>query len=307
MKIIVTGGVGFIGSHIVDLLIEKGHGVVVVDNLSTGRKDNLNSKAKFYMMDVNDTKLIEVFEKEKPEIVCHQAAQINVRTSLVNPINDAYINILGTINLLECCRKTKVRKFVYASSGGARYGEPINLPCKETDSIHPLSPYGISKHSAEHYIELYNKIYGMEYNILAYANVYGPRQDPWGEAGVISIFINNILSGKECKIFGDGKQTRDYIFVKDIAKANLLAIEKITKTKNFNIGTGKETSVNDLFEKISKIIGKGKAAHTDKIPGEVLRIALDCNLAKNELGYQSSTEIDEGLKLTVDGYEENTK
>jgi len=302
MKILVTGGAGFIGSHIVDLLIEKGYEVVVVDNLVNGKKENVNSKARFIEADMNSPELIKIFEKEKPDTVCHQAAQVSVRKSIQDPIYDAKENIIGTINILNCCIKTKVKKFVYASSGGARYGEPVKLPCNESHPIKPLCPYGISKHTAEYYVEFYSKLHGLDYNILAYSNVYGPRQDPEGEAGVISIFMGKILNNEKCEIFGDGEQTRDYVYVGDVAEANLLALEKETKSKNFNIGTGKETSVNELFAKIKKVIGKGEAVHVDPIPGEVRRIYLDISLAEKELGWQPRVDLDKGLKQTAEWF-----
>ncbi len=300
MKILLTGGAGFIGSHIADLLIEKGHEVVIIDNLSAGKKENINPKAKFYNISITNPNIIKIFEEEKLDAICHQAAQINVRASIKEPAYDADINILGTINLLECSVKTNVKKFVYASSGGARYGEPENLPCDESHPIKPLSPYGISKYTAENYVKFYSKNHGLDYNILAYSNVYGPRQNPKGEAGVVGIFIGNMLDNKACKIFGDGNQTRDFVFVKDIAKANLLALEKTTKNKNFNISSGEETSVNQIFKKLKEILGKGESANMNAVSGEVKRIYLNSELAKKELGWQAETNLDDGLKKTAD-------
>lgn len=304
MKVLVTGGAGFIGSHIVDLLIENNHEVVIIDNLSTGNKKNINPKAKFYEADITCPDILNIFQQEKPDAVCHQAAQINLRTSVKEPIKDATINILGTINLLECARQTDVKKFVYASSSGARYGNPASVPCDETHPIKPMSPYGISKHSAEHYVWLYSQLYDIDHNIVAYANVYGPRQDPKGEAGVISIFINAIKDNKECTIFGDGNQTRDYVYVKDVAMANLLALENTTSSKNFNISTGVETSVNELFDKIKIIMGKGESIHTDPVPGEVQKIALSYNLAQKELNWKPKTQLDQGLRQTIEFFKD---
>jgi len=292
MKILVTGGCGFIGSNVVDLLIEKGHEVVVIDNLSTGKKENLNEKARLYMKDIR-TNLKDIFEEEQFDIVIHEAAQINVRDSIINPIKDAEINILGTLNLIELSKKFNVRKFIFASSGGAIYGEPEKLPCDEAHKIDPLSPYGFSKYCAEWYL----RNSGLRYVILRYSNVYGPRQDPKGEAGVISIFIDNIKEGKKCFINGDGEQTRDFVFVEDVARANLLALDK---EGIFNIGTGKEISINELFEKISKIIGKGEKEHRDAVKGEVFRIALDISKAEKELGWKPEVDINKGLKMTVE-------
>ncbi len=297
MKVLVTGGAGFIGSHIVDLLLKKNYEVVIVDNLSTGH--NINKKAKFYEADITDINLIHIFETEKPDFVIHEAAQINVRNSLNRPIFDAQVNILGSINVLECCKNTGVKKIVYASSGGAVYGEPLKIPCTEEHSINPLSPYGISKHAVEHYLYQYKKNFGLDYIILRYSNVYGPRQDPKGEAGVVSIFIDNLMKNETPVINGDGKQTRDFVFVEDVAEANLLAVKKSTKSKIFNIGTGSETSVNQIFEKLKKISNsKINAKHGPEIKGEVRRISLDCGLAKKELGWVPKTSIDEGLKRT---------
>jgi UDP-glucose 4-epimerase len=300
MKILVTGGAGFIGSHIVDLLIDKGHYVIVVDNLVTGKKENVNSKAKFYEVDICSSFLEEVFIEEKPDYVIHVAAQVNVRKSINDPLYDANVNILGSIRLLELCRKYNIKRIVYTSSGGARYGEPLNIPCSEKHSIKPLCPYGVSKHAVEHYLYFYNKVYGLDYNIVAYANVYGPRQDPMGEAGVVSIFIGRLLKNSECLIFGDGEQTRDFVYVSDVASAAVLALEKETESKDFNIGTGVETSVNKIFFILKDLNKKGKCKYVDAVAGEIRNISLDISQAKDELGYEPKVEIREGLKRTFD-------
>ncbi len=301
-KILVTGGAGFIGSHIVDLLIKNNYDVVVVDNLSTGRNENINKKAKFYKVDITDAKkLRNVFQKEKPKYVIHEAAQINVRESVKNPQLDAKINIMGGVNVLECCKDFKVRKIVYSSSGGAVYGNPNKLPCTEETPTKPLSQYGVSKLVFENYVVMYSKLYGLDYTILRYSNVYGPRQDPKGEAGVISIFISSLLSKKQPKIFGDGNQTRDFVYVEDVANANLLVLKKNTKTKIFNIGVGKETSVNELYNKIAKALNSNiKAKHTEAVKGEVKKIYLNIGKVKKELGWNPQTNIDAGLKKTID-------
>jgi UDP-glucose 4-epimerase len=299
-KILVTGGAGFIGSHIVDLLIEKGYDVVVVDSLENGKKKNVNKKAKFIKADITKKKLSDIFAQEKPDAVIHQAAQINVRKSESEPEYDANVNILGTINLLDCCIKSGVKKFVYASSGGARYGEPVSLPCTEEHQIKPLCPYGISKYAAEHYIRVLCGMNNIDYNIVAYGNVYGPRQDPLGEAGVIAIFMGDIKKGEVCEVFGDGEQTRDYVYVSDVAEANLLALEKETSSKNFNIGTGKETSLNDLWKLIAEAMGAGEKRHVAPVAGEVKHIYLDCSRAESQLGWKAKTDLKDGLRATAE-------
>jgi UDP-glucose 4-epimerase len=303
MKVLVTGGAGFIGSHIVDLFIKKGYDVVVVDNLSTGKKQNLNPKSKFYDIDITTENLTEIFEKELPDFVSHHAAQINVRNSVKNPAYDSKINILGTINLLELCKRFKVKKVVYASTGGALYGEPKYLPCDEKHPIQPISPYGVSKYSAELFLNYYYQVFGLKYCALRYGNVYGPRQDPKGEAGVVAIFSQQMLNNEQCMINGDGNQTRDFVFVKDVAKANLLALKADCDQCAVNIGTGKEFSVNELFRKM-KTIFKSNLEPTNgpAIPGEVEKIFLDIKLAKKVLGWEPIYGIEEGLKETLEWY-----
>lgn len=302
-KVIVTGGAGFIGSHITDILIDKGYEVVIVDNLVTGNRENINKKAKFHNVDITKPALKDVFEKEKPDFVIHEAAQINVRKSVEEPMFDAESNVLGTINVLECCREFKVKKIIYSSSGGACYGEPEYMPCDEKHPVHPISHYGASKYAAEQYFFLYNFLYKLDYTILRYSNVYGPRQDPRGEAGVISIFLDRITKNQTPIINGDGNQTRDFIYVGDVAKANLLALEKNTKSRIFNIGFGKETSVNDIFAEIKKAAKtKLKAKHGPAIPGEVYRIYLDHGLAGKELGWKPEVVLSEGIRKTVEWF-----
>jgi UDP-glucose 4-epimerase len=299
-KVLVTGGAGFIGSNIVDLLIQNGFIVSVVDDLSTGQKKNLNPKARFYKKSIAASDLTGVFEKERPEYVVHEAAQINVRKSITDPAYDAGINILGSINLLECCKKYKVKKIVYASSGGAIYGEPVKLPADESHQIRPLCPYGASKYAVENYLNIYKKNFGIDYVALRYSNVYGPRQDPLGEAGVVAIFINKLMNRGQPTIFGDGKQTRDFIYVKDVARANLLAIQKNTKHTEYNIGTGQEISVNELYEKLKKIIGSdAKAVHGPEVSGEVRRIYLNIKRAEKELTWKPQISMENGLAETA--------
>ncbi len=299
-KVIVTGGAGFIGSHICDLLIKKGYQVHIIDELITGKKKNLNDKAQFHKLDIRDDKLNEVFKKINPDYVIHQAAQINVRDSIENPINDARHNIIGSINVIKSSIKSEVEKIVFASSGGAVYGDPDSIPAKEDTPTNPLSPYAIAKRSVEHYLRAYSKMEDINYTVLRYSNVYGPRQDPKGEAGVISIFTDLMLEGKQAYINGNGEQTRDFVYAADVARANLLAIKKETDHKIFNIGTGKKTSVNKLYKTIKKAVGSNKEAkHRDPIPGEVQDIALDISRAKKELGWQPKIKLEEGIEKTV--------
>ncbi len=303
-RVMVTGGAGFIGSHVADILINNGYDVALVDDLSTGNRKNINPKARFYEVDIKNTPFLEkVFEKEKPDFVVHQAAQVNVRKSVAEPVFDALSNIVGTLELLELCRDYKVKKFVYASSGGACYGEPEKIPCSEGHPIMPISHYGVSKHCAEHYVFLYSHMYGIDFNILRYANVYGPRQDPFGEAGVVAIFLNKIINREKPQIFGDGEQTRDYVYVSDVAKANLLALEKSTKSRIFNIGTGKETSVNQIYSMLKKASGTDiEAVSTPAVAGEVSRISLECSRAEKELGWKPEVSIEEGIRKTSEWF-----
>lgn len=307
-KVLVTGGAGFIGSHIVDLLIENNYEVTVIDDLSTGHRENLNKDATFYEMSICSQDLREIFEKEKPDLVVHQAAQINVRKSLMDPKFDEHVNIHGSINVLECCKGICVDKIVYASSGGAIYGNPQYLPVDEKHSIKPLSPYGISKHTVEHYLYLYKKLHNLDYISLRYSNVYGPRQDYKGEAGVIAIFTDRLLNEKNPIIFGDGEQTRDFIFVEDVANATLLAMKKDTTEREINIGTGIETSVNGIYNKLKNITNKDiEAIYSDPIEGEVRRICLNPTLAEKELRWQPLNTLEEGLKKTVEWFRNRTE
>ena len=255
MKILVTGGAGFIASHITDLLIENDHEIVIIDNLSTGQLINLNEKAKFYEQDLSDhEKIKEIFMIEKPEIIYHLAAQIDVRKSVEDPVKDANINIINALNLLELAVKNNIKHFIFSSTGGAIYGDTDDIPTKEGHLEQPISPYGCAKLSIEKYLNYYNKVHGLKYTCLRYSNVYGPRQNPKGEAGVVSIFFDSMLDGKTPKIFG-GLQTRDFVYVKDIARANLLALND-NKSDTYNVATSTEISINELFEKINRIFNK---------------------------------------------------
>ncbi|HII30059.1 UDP-glucose 4-epimerase [Candidatus Woesearchaeota archaeon CG08_land_8_20_14_0_20_47_9] len=303
MSVLITGGAGFIGSHVADKAIEAGHSIAVVDNLSTGNRANVNRRARFYRLDICSPRLEGIFKKEKPEVVIHHAAQINVRHSVKEPAFDAKVNIIGSLNILECARKTGVRKVIYASSGGARYGEPEYLPCDELHPVSPICHYGVSKHTVEHYLYLYRHLYGLDYTILAYANVYGPRQDPKGEAGVVSIFISRLASGEQAVIFGSGRQTRDFVYVGDVADANILAMRKRTRSRYFNIGTNCETSVNQIYREIASAMKSGlKPIHAPSVPGEIRRIRLDIRPAARELGWKPMTGLREGVGKTVAWY-----
>ncbi len=307
MKVLVTGGAGFIGSHVVDAFLAAGHSVAIVDNLSTGRERNLNPQARLYKMDIRDPKLIEVFEAEKPEVVDHHAAQIDVRKSVADPVYDATVNILGSLNVLEAARRSGVRKMVYISSGGAAYGEPVYLPCDEKHPIDPLSPYGITKHTVEHYLFIYKQLYGLDYAVLRYPNVYGPRQDPYGEAGVVAIFAGQMLAGKPVTIFGSGEQERDFAFVKDCARANLLVAGQ-EHSSIYNIGCGVGTTINQIFAGLKHIIGYPQAArYAPAKPGETFKIYLDASLAGRELGWEPTVSLEEGLRQTVEYFRQNEK
>ncbi|PTV95048.1 UDP-glucose 4-epimerase [Halanaerobium saccharolyticum] len=301
MEVLVTGGAGFIGSNIVDGLIEEGHKVIVVDNLSSGKKENLNEKAEFYQLDISDQELEKVFEENNITHVIHHAAQIDVQHSIKDPLFDAQNNILGTIKVLEMSREYEVEKIVYASSA-AVYGEPDYLPIDEEHPIKAMSPYGISKHTPEHYIKMYNELYDLKYTIFRYANVYGPRQDPKGEGGVVSIFVDKMLAKDRPVIFGDGQQTRDFIHVYDIVKANLLALETGDNTL-VNISTESRDSVNDLVEYLNLILPYNlKAIYEEARKGDILHSSLANGKAKELLDWTPDYDFKAGLEQTVEYY-----
>jgi len=296
--ILVTGGAGFIGSNLVDGLLKQGYEVKVLDNLTTGRMENLSnaiksSKFKFYKGDLRD------FDKEilkDVEIIFHLAAQIDVRKSVENPSYDMDINIKGSINLIQQAINSNVEKIIYSSSGGAIYGEPEILPADENTNIKPISPYGASKFAVESYLHTFSKIYGLKYTAMRYGNVYGRRQDPLGEAGVIAIFFGRVSNNKPPVIFGDGKQTRDYVSVDDVIKANIAAIDKLKKYNEYNVGTGKETSVNELVSVMEKIFSKKIIPVYEKERrGEVKRIYLDIKRLQNEINFKPE-DIETGMK-----------
>ncbi|MDD4179075.1 MAG: NAD-dependent epimerase/dehydratase family protein [Candidatus Margulisbacteria bacterium] len=303
MKILVTGGAGFIGSNIVDAYIAAGHEVAIVDNLTTGKKENLNPKAKFYPVDITDLRLTEIVAEFAPEVINHHAAQIDVRKSVSDPVFNAKVNELGTLNLLEAAVKCRIKKLIFASTGGALYGEVEKKGgADENHKIEPISPYAITKRSVEMYLYAYKQLHGLNYTVLRYGNVYGPRQDPLGEAGVIAIFCGKMLKGEAPTIYGDGNQLRDYVYVGDVAAANLLALDK-GEGEVFNVGTGKGVSVNELFAVLKDLLKfDEKAIYAPARAGELFRSVLNCRKIKKELGWKPKASIKKGLKLTLKWY-----
>jgi UDP-glucose 4-epimerase len=308
MKVLVSGGAGFIGSHLVDRLIKEGHQVAVVDDLSTGFRDNVNPKATFYEVNIcNRKEIARIFDLENPDYVDHHAAQIDIRKSVADPLFDANSNILGSLNLITSSLEKEVKKFIYASTGGAMYGEPEHLPVNEEYPVSPISQYGVSKHTAEHYLRLYNLLYGLKYTILRYANVYGPRQNPKGEAGVTAIFANQMLNKEKSTIFGDGNKTRDYIYIEDVVEANILALNK-GDGQIYNIGTGRETSDQEMFDALKEVTGsKSEPVYGKERPGEVHHISLDPSKAKRDLSWEPRHSLKEGLKKSVGYYKSMVK
>lgn len=301
MKVLVTGGAGFIGSHITDALVEKGIETIVVDNLITGSKRNINAKANFYEISILDKNLAGVFKTERPDVVIHEAAQTDVSRSLREPQYDARVNILGSINLLKNCIRYSVKKIIYASSC-AIYGTPQYLPVDEKHPLNSISPYGVSKQTVEKYLYAYHEIYGLNYCALRYSNVYGPRQNPYGESGVVAIFANLMLNDIRPKIYGDGGKTRSYVYVGDIVKANILAFNA-NKSGIYNIGTTEETTDRCIFDIISRTCSYNKEPeYVDERPGEIKRMCLYVGKAKNELGWMPETRLEEGIAKTVEYY-----
>jgi UDP-glucose 4-epimerase len=307
MKILVTGGAGFIGSHVVDAFVDAGHTVLIADDLSTGHRENLNPKARFHQVDVGSREAAELIRDERPEVISHHAAQMDVRRSVADPIFDARTNILGTINLLEAARRAGTKRFLFVSSGGAAYGEQEVYPAPETHPTNPVSPYGVSKRSGELYAFFYQAEYGLPFVALRYANVYGPRQDPHGEAGVVAIFSGKMLRGEPVVVNGDGLQTRDYVFVGDVARANLLALAS-DATGPFNIGTGVETDVNTLARLLIEASkSRSEVRHGPAKSGEQRRSVIDCRRAAELLRWRPEVSIADGLARTVEWFRVRTQ
>lgn len=300
MRILVTGGAGFVGSHVVEAYVAAGHEVRVIDNLSTGRRVNVANGVQFYETDIHSNETARIFEDFKPDIVNHLAAQASVKLSTGDPVHDLAVNGGGTAKIAALSVLHGVKKMIYSSTGGALYGEPDFVPVTEDHPIKALSPYGTSKRVGEIYLDLYQRTQGLNYTILRYANAYGPRQDPHGEAGVCAIFTGLLLAGRECTIDGDGEQQKDYVYVGDIARANVLALEK-GDGRALNIGTGRGISVNEIFSTLQKATGStAPARHGPPRPGDVRNIWLDASLAKSVLGWEPQVSFAAGIQAAVD-------
>lgn len=300
MKILVTGGAGFIGSHVVETFLAEGHEVCVVDDLSSGQRTNVPPGVRLHAVDIRGAELAKVFEEEEPEVVSHQAARANVRESFEKPQLYADVNVVGSVNLLECCRRSKVRKIIYASTGGAVYGEPRTIPVPEDHPIDPLDPYGASKHHVEHYLHIYQTGFGVAFTALRYPNVFGPRQDPFGEAGVVAIFTARMLKGERPTINGSGEQMRDFVYVGDVARANLLALER-GDGEILNIGSGQGVSVREIFENLAVLTGfQEEPEFGPAKAGEVFRIFLNAERARRQLGWTPQVSLQKGLASTVE-------
>ena len=304
MKVLVTGGAGFIASHIADAFIERGNEVVILDNLSSGQEENLNPKAEFVRGDITDPEFIgRLFGEHRFDIINHHAAQLDVRKSVTDPTFDCTTNIIGTLNLLEAAREQgRLKRFMFASTGGAIYGEQDYFPADEQHPTRPISPYGVAKRSVELYLHYYQQMHGMEYASFRYTNVYGPRQSPHGEAGVIAIFTEKLLDGEECVINGDGTQTRDYVYVGDLVRAHMLALDKLQGSDIFNVCTGIETDVNQIFQVLSEHTTQGIAQpqHGPAKSGEQQRSVCSYKHIQHTLGWKPEVNLMDGLRETVE-------
>jgi UDP-glucose 4-epimerase len=302
MRILVTGGAGFIGSHVADRYIELGHEVAVLDDLSSGKRENVNPRAKLFRMSLLDERLAGAFDEFRPEAVSHHAAQVNVRRSVDAPEFDATVNVVGSVRLFQAAAAHGCGKVIYASSGGACYGDPPKLPAREDTPVRPLCPYGVSKYAAEKYLQLYGALNGLRFTVLRYANVYGPRQDSHGEAGVVAIFSELLLEGKAPTIFGDGTKTRDYVFVSDIVQANVLALDR-GDGGVYNVGAGREVSDDEIFAAVRDAVGvKIEPVHSEFRAGEVRRIALDASRIRDEFGWRPRVALEQGVPKAVEFY-----
>jgi len=307
MKILVTGGAGFIGSHIVDRFVQEGYGVVVADNLATGKRRHINRAAEFYRADIRSRWLERVFRRERPTVVCHHAAQMDAPRSAQDPLVDAETNIMGTLNVMRYAIKYGVRKFIFASSGGAVYGEPDRLPVSESHPVCPASPHGISKMVGDEYLRYFYGADGMEYVSLRYANVFGPRQDPHGDAGVVAIFAQKMLQGEQPIIHGNGRQTRDFVYVDDVVEANVAALGKEAHGI-YNVGTGQETTINELFSLLAGCMTSSvREMHGPAKKGEQMKIALDASRIHRELNWEPKVSLKDGLARTVEYYRQSAR
>ncbi|MGD8237760.1 MAG: NAD-dependent epimerase/dehydratase family protein [Armatimonadota bacterium] len=300
MKIVVTGGAGFIGSHLADRCLGEGHEVVIIDDLSTGFRRNVNPDANFVEMDIRDReRVFGVFGREQPQAVFHLAAQMDVRRAVEDPVFDAECNVFGSLNLMMAAAEARVRKFVFAATGGAMYGETDVIPTPEEQMVRPVTPYGVSKRTAELYLHCFHVNEGLRYVSLRYGNVYGPRQNPKGEAGVVAIFAGLMLDGKQPTVFGDGTSTRDYVFVDDVVDANVAALNG-GDAEIYNVGTGRETRLQEIFDAAKDATGyAGEARHAPERKGELHRSGLDISKAREQLGWSPKTGLAEGIAATV--------
>ena len=300
IKVLVTGGAGFIGSHLVNGLLDNDYAVAVVDDLSSGQLRNVNHGATFYHAPINDPKIHQIVQREGPEIIFHLAAQSSVRQSALDPVADANANVLGTISLLSAAAAEGVDKIVFSSTGGAIYGNPDVIPCDEDTPVNPLTPYALSKYVSELYLHLYYQTYGLAYTVLRYSNVYGPGQDPNGEAGVVSIFAGAMLRNRQPNIYGDGAQERDFVYVSDVVEANLAAMYR-GDGRTYNVGSGQPVTVNQIYSLLQQCTGfHNEPVYRPRRAGEVLKIALDSGRAGRELGWEPKVSLEDGLLHSVD-------
>jgi UDP-glucose 4-epimerase len=307
MKVLVTGGAGFIGSHVADALVGEGHEVHVLDDLSSGKRENIPSVATFHHADIRDAAVLGLFREHRFEVLVHHAAQMDVRRSVADPSFDAGVNLIGFLNLMESARENGIRKVIFASTGGAIYGEPAYAPQDENHPLRPLSPYGITKLCTEKYLYFYEQEYGIPWVALRYGNVYGPRQNPHGEAGVIAIFAGRLLANEQAVIFGDGGQTRDYVYVGDVVRANLAAM-RFEGSGVFNVGTSVETSVNELFRLMrDEVQPDMPERHEPARPGEQRRSILDFSQSRDVLGWTPEVNLKDGLAATVEWFRKRSQ